>query len=341
MSWKVALTRTVWQVERAFEWLRPRVPPGAGVIEPYLGYSTPDGLVARGRVLVAVKDRTPRERQSRLTNFFQLVARFFTREVAGATVRACEPGVSAVSDEEGYFTLHLPGGLSGGWAQIAAEIGGRPDSRVMLPVRVTDPEAAFGIISDIDDTVMRTGAYSLVLNLWTTLTGNSLTREVFPDAVALMERLHDGRNPVFYVSSSPWNLHDFLVDVFRRAGLVRGPLFLRDLGLGRPSPVSNGHVQHKGTAIDTIFAANPGLPFVLIGDTGQHDAEVYLKAAQRHPGRVRRIILRAPGPGADEDDKRFAEDATALGIDVSIGRDYRSLIRIHSGESAQPDRNAT
>ncbi len=56
---------------------------------------------------------------------------------------------------------------------------------------------------DIDDTMMQTGAYSLARNLWTTFTGSALTRDVFPDAVALMTRLHDGMNPVFYVSSAP------------------------------------------------------------------------------------------------------------------------------------------
>lgn len=193
MSWKILLTRTVWLIESAFDRLRPNVPPEAGVIEPYVGYSTPQGLVARGRVLVSLKGATPKPNQSRLTNARQLLARFFTREVAGVTVTACGSGVTTRSNEEGYFTLNLPAGEhEGGWAEIEAEIGERGESRERLPVRVTGPDAIFGVISDIDDTVMRTGAYSLALNLWTTFTGNSMTREVFEDAVALMLRLHDG-----------------------------------------------------------------------------------------------------------------------------------------------------
>jgi phosphatidate phosphatase APP1 len=342
MFWKAVLSRIAWHIERAFVRFRRSAPSGTGVIEPYVGYSTSEGLVARGRVLVMLRDRHPRPDQSRLINFWHLVMRFMTREVAGATVRACNMESSAVSDEEGYFTLLLPVFPDGcGWTEIAAQLAERSESRVNLPVSVTDPAATFGIISDIDDTIMRTGAYSLALNLWTTFTGNSMTREVFPDAVELIERLHAGRNPVFFVSSSPWNLHDFLVQVFHRADLVRGPLFLRDLGIGKDQFLTRSHGSHKGSAIDTIFSANPRLPFVLIGDTGQHDAEVYLQAAKRHQGRVRRIILRAPGPGADETDKRFATEAAALGIDVSIGRDFSSLIRIHPGETAQPDRIAT
>ncbi len=332
VSWKLALTRTIWRIETAVDRLRPNASADNAVIEPYIGYSTPDGLVARGRVLMSRTGSKPTPGQGRLRNFRQVIARFITREVPGVTIRAYDTGISAISDEEGYFTLHLPNPCDGGMTDIAAEIDGRAASRVDLPVTVTNPAATFGVISDVDDTMMRTGAYSLALNLWTTFTGNSMTREVFPDAVELIARLHVGRNPVFYVSSSPWNLHDFLERVFDRAGLVRGPFFLRDLGIDKDQFITKSHGSHKGSAIDTIFAANPELSFVLIGDTGQHDAEVYFDAAKRHPGRVRRIILRAPGPGADELDKRFALEAARLGIDVSIGRDYRTLKRIIAPE---------
>ena len=114
--------------------------------------------------------------------------------------------------------------------------------------------------------------------------------------MTLLDRLSEGgRNPVFYVSSSPWNLHHFLEAVFDRAGLVPGPMFLRDLGI-TADPAENSHGGHKGAAIDTLMEANPELPFWLLGDTGQHDAEIYLDAARRHPGRVLRVALREPGP---------------------------------------------
>lgn len=342
MSLKANLTRALWQIEDFVERLLPGKSPENAVIEPYLGYSTPNGVVLRGRLHDEVPTAIPREGQGRAKNVGQMLALFATDELPGVRVVLSEADVGAVSDEEGYFTIELPRpATDGGWTEVMAEVEGKPDSQVGLPVLVTRPEANLGIISDIDDTMMDTGAYSLARNLWTTFTGNTLTRHVFPDAVELIGRLHDGRNPVFFVSSSPWNLHGFLAEVFRRAGMVRGPIFLRDLGLGETQLVTNSHGEHKGESIDTILAANPTLPFVLIGDTGQHDAEVYLAAAKRHPDRIRRIILRAPGPGADEADKAFATEAAALGIDVSIGRDYRNLILINPGETAQPDRSAT
>jgi phosphatidate phosphatase APP1 len=328
VTWKIALARTLWHLDRAADRLRPGPPPGAGVIEPYLGYATPDALVARGRVLVTLKGRVPKPGQSRLRNAAHVAARFFTREVAGARVVA-EDGTEAVADDEGYVTLRLPRPAdAAGWVQVRAGLPGQPDSGVEMAVAVPSVDADLGIISDIDDTLMRTGAYSLLRNLWTTLTGNSLTREVFPDAVAFLARLHAGRNPVFYVSSSPWNLHDFLEQVFARAGLVRGPIFLRDLGIGRNRVGGSGHGVHKGAAIDAILAANPGLDFVLVGDTGQHDAEIYAAAVGRHPGRVRRIVLRQAGRRGRDPDLFFARAAAARGVDVSVGADFTDLRRI-------------
>jgi phosphatidate phosphatase APP1 len=192
---------------------------------------------------------------------------------------------------------------------------------------VPKADAAFGVISDIDDTMMETGAYSLWRNIWTSLTGNALTRTVFEDAKQLMSLLQDnGRNPIFFVSSSPWNLHGFLDEIFARAGLPKAPKFLRDYGISDTQFITGTHGDHKGGAIDQIMAANPDLPFTLIGDTGQHDAHVYRDAIERHPGRVQRVILRAPGAGADADDLGYVSQIKDLGVPVLIGPDYTEAI---------------
>src|SRR5690606_32941142 len=151
-------------------------------------------------------------------------------EVAGIQVIA--PGATVESDAEGYVWLELPReGQGAGWHHLEAGILGVPEAQVRFTVVVPPSEARGGIIWDIDDTMIHNGSHSLRRNLWTTFTGSALSRKVYADAVVLMDHLHaHGRNPVFYVSSSPWNLHHFLNKVFSRAGLVPGPMFLRDLG---------------------------------------------------------------------------------------------------------------
>ena len=290
-------------------------------IEPYGGYATREHLIARGRVLAA-RDVEKIEGRSKLANARQMFRLFATHEVADVTVTsgAC----SAVTDAEGYFTLLLPRTDQQGWVDVVVSI---PGHSAICPVLVASDAARWAVISDIDDTMIRTGAWSTVRNLWTSFTGSVASREVFADAVTLIRTLaEDGRNPVYFVSSSPWNFHAFLDEVFARAGLPRAPKFLRDYGFGEDQFITGRHGDHKGSAIDRIAAAHPGLPLVLIGDTGQHDGQIYADAAVRHPGRVARVILRVAGDRIDTADRLQIERLRTLGIPVSADADFRAVL---------------
>ena len=322
MPIKKKLHRLAIRGERLWDRLFPGRTPEAPVLEAYRGYATPDALVLRGRVLSHIRRGEAREGQSRWRNFRQMLLLFFTAEVEGVAVSVGD--ATALSDEEGYVRLEvpIPPGTTG-WTQVNGYIAGDAAS---FPAHIPDPDARHGIISDVDDTMIHTGAHRLILNLWTTFTGSLLTREVFTDSIALMTHLaENGRNPVFYVSSSPWNLHHFLETLFDRVGLPKGPFFLRDLGITEDKFITAGHGAHKGEAIDTILAANPDLPFVLLGDTGQKDAHVYLDAARRHPGRIAGIYLREPGSGPDAVTKAALAEIAALGIDYASAPDFDAV----------------
>lgn len=319
---KRLLHRTALSAERLSDRLFHRTGDGRE-IDPYIGYDSPEGTVLRGRVLSHLHRDDPLEGQSKLANLRDMLELFATDEVADAQVTS--DGVSARTDEEGYFALTLPRRDRAGWLTEYVHVEGRANP-VECPVLVPRPDARFMVISDIDDTMMETGAYSLVRNLVTSFTGNATTRRVFPDSIALMNALSDaGRNPVFYVSSSPWNLHDFLSDVFAHSGLVRGPMFLRDLGLSETKFITEGHGNHKGASIDTILAANPDLPAILLGDTGQHDAQIYRDVIERHPGRIAAVGLRAPGPGMDAADRHDLSALEASRTPTFAGRDFEGL----------------
>ncbi len=330
---KRVLHRAALGAESAAERLFRRGVPDRPVLDAYRGYGVPGGIVLRARVLAALRRTTPEPGQSRWQNLREMASLFLTREVGDVEVVAVASGASARSDEEGYVTLEIAGDFAPGWQQIALQIAGDPTSRVAARALVPDPAARLGVVSDIDDTMMRTGAYSLARNLWTTFTGSHESREVFPDAVALVDHLAaGGRNPVFYVSSSPWNLHAFLLKVFDRAGLLAGPIFLRDYGIGEAQFITAGHGDHKGRAIDLILDANPGLAFVLIGDTGQKDAGIYLDAARRHGGRVAAVILREPPRGADARSRQAMAELEGLGIPVIHEPDFaRAADRLARG----------
>ncbi len=320
---KNLIHRTALRVENRADSLFHRTGRGREV-DPYIGYATEDSLVVRGRVLSMLRHAVPAEGQSKALNFRQMLAMFMTDEVRGATVRCGD--LMTKTDEEGYFTLHLPRDGRVGWSVEYVAVDDLSEV-TPCPVFVPATDAKFMVISDIDDTMLETGAYSLLRNLYTSMTGNAATRRVFPDAISLMNALVDGgKNPVYYVSSSPWNLHDFLADIFENTKLARGPMFLRDLGLSRTKFVTEGHGNHKGQSIDVILAANPSLPAILLGDTGQHDAQIYKDAIARHEGRILAVGLRTPCRGLDDRDRQDILDLKARGVPCFTGPNFDGFV---------------
>jgi phosphatidate phosphatase APP1 len=102
---------------------------------------------------------------------------------------------------------------------------------------------------------------------------------------AFYRALHAGVNPVFYVSKSPWNLFAPIVEYLEVQGLPEGPVILRDLGF-RTSK------NHKSTTIEHILKTYPALKFVLSGDSGEQDPEIYADIVRRFPDRILAIYIR-------------------------------------------------
>lgn len=317
---------TAIRLEKIFDTLRPwRVRNADPIIEPYLGYAARDRLIVRGRVLTSLRRAEPDPGQSRLTNLRQMLGLFLTNEVAGVTVET--QGGRTQTDEEGYFTLELANeDPPTGWTRLALALEGHDVAPVTAEILGHSPHASYAIVSDIDDTILETGAYSIIRNLWTTLTGNALTRNIFPDSVSLLKDLCDGgRNPIFYVSSSPWNLYAFLRGLFDKHEVPRGPIFLRDFGVSETKLIKGTHGDHKGPVIEQLMADLPNLRFILIGDTGQHDADIYCDLANRFEGRVAAILLReARSRRSAKRDGPFSVDA-GRNIPVFVGPTFRDV----------------
>ena len=241
-------------------------------------------------------------------NVVATVKRFASDEVPSARLELrCGPASTIVeTDREGYFDIELPlpplEEFPQSWSARLLSAAGYPSSYVeglgvaQGAVTFSQQRAEFGVISDIDDTVLPSHATQWWRLVWKVLTENATTRLPFPGVSEFYRQLHkgsDGRylNPLYYVSSSPWNLYDLLMEIFSKHGVPPGPLLLKDLGLG---PDSRGFGNHGGKLewICEILDHSPEMRFILIGDSGQRDAWIYHQVVEKYPNRVLAIYIR-------------------------------------------------
>jgi phosphatidate phosphatase APP1 len=300
----------------------------------FRGYGTPQRLYLAGRVLrnrpdVAVLGA------SVLDNLAAALRRLESDELPNVPLRAEYGGESweTTSDGEGYFVFELEPlcavDATQGWHEVLLtwqdpdrEISGAP---VAGQVLVPPPTATFGVISDVDDTILRSHITSVVKMALEMLLKNAYGRATFAGVPSFYRALHAGPtggafNPIFYVSLSPWNYYDLLSQFLEINKIPQGPLLLRDYGLqmlttlGGPSP--------KRKLIQELLETYPALPFVLLGDSGQHDPEIYHEVVRENPGRILAIYIRDVSEGKDgaraEGITVLAEEVAAWGVDMLL-----------------------
>lgn len=277
----------------------------------YRGFGSPRAVWLTGRVLRQNELVSPADEAPFWDNLSASVSRFLTDEVGGITIRIETFGqvFRTVTNNEGYFditidpAIELPTGRAWFPVRYALEgvlqpegyegISGSGTREVIKDgqLMIAPAYSQFGVISDIDDTVLVTGATSFWQTLRLTFLENAFTRLPFAGVAAFYRALQGGAvttlfNPIYFVSSSPWNLYDLLIDFFRIQGIPKGPILLRDLELSASMLSQEGHHLHKMAMIQKVMAINPELKFVLLGDSGQQDPEIYADIIRYNPGRI-------------------------------------------------------
>ena len=292
--------------ELKLELLRALGGPGPLRIECYRGIGRSDRLIMRGRVLV---DRGPTAHESDddfwddLVNMYR---RLHTTEIPGARVRVSASGASVevITDHEGYFEAELRAlgqPFASPMQQVRVELLEHSSDEPVVEhgeAAIRSPDATFLVISDLDDTVVVTGATNLLSMARATFLGSARTRTAFPGAGALYSALVNGlsgsdRNQLLFVSRSPWNLYDLFDQFFDLQGIPAGRvLCLRDWGFSLEGLTRAKTRGFKFGVIERVLALEPELPVILVGDSGQKDPEIYEAIANEFPGRIRGALIR-------------------------------------------------
>lgn len=262
------------------------------MIQNYIGYASPTSIHIKGRIIEnegIIGDHGKRTIKTLLNNF----KRFESDELAGAavTIRLGDHKWELKTDREGYFTLDqawsLDHKVKGNWLLASVEMEG---IKAEADVFLASSEAKYGVITDIDDTILESNVNSLfkLKMLYATFFQAAHQRRPMEGMVELFRKFSEGSNPVFYISHSPWNIYDLLLEFMEIQKLPKGPILLRDYGL---KPVGN-FKDHKLESIRRILRNHPNLPFVMLGDTAGADADFYIELAHEFPQQIRAIYIR-------------------------------------------------
>ncbi len=303
-------------------------------IDAYHGFGNSRRVLVQGRVLRTAGVGKSAVSDSIFRNLVNTYKRMRAYPIPHARLNATigDTRADVVADDEGFFRswidLDSPIAESEPWGRVTLRLANAPEVTAMAKIRLVTGGAAFGIISDIDDTVIQSRVSNLALAARTIMLGNAHTRLPFPGVAALYRALETGgdgnrRNPIYYVSSSPWNIHDLIVEFLELQGIPEGPVCLRDWDVSADALGSSRLKRHKEPIIREIMDATAPLPFILIGDTSQQDPEIYREIVRAYPGRVLAVYIRNvdPHPERSAAIQKLAEEILKDGSSLVLAED--------------------
>ncbi|MFW5725990.1 MAG: App1 family protein, partial [Bacteroidota bacterium] len=277
-------------------------------IEALYAFGSEQKIFFKGRVVESYKQSKPSARKTYLQNLLAALRRYAGSSIPEAKVRVIykDQEKTLESDADGIVECSFEGNHIKNETEdklcfsLVAEEGLKPERERAYTIVIRYPsDHPMGIISDIDDTILISHATRTGKKIWLSVSKNAYTRRPFPGVSSFYKALvRNGENPVFYVSSSDWNLFDMIRDFLNYRKIPPGPLLLKDLHVNLKNiwKSGGGSHQHKLEKIRMLLKLYQGMQFVLIGDSGQHDPELYATIIKENPGRIKAVYIREVRP---------------------------------------------
>lgn len=282
---------------------------GSVRIVPFTGFGNKSMIYVSGLVVAENGISKPSEGASKWSNIKSMIRRYTGNEIENVQVRVAYRSASRVVTTDKYGIYRCSFGHKGSygdiWQKVVVTLEGSlkfGDVRAEGDIMIADNNPQFSIISDVDDTILISYATQKLMKLRLMLLNNAHTRMPFEGVSAFYSALQagawgNGYNPIFYVSNSEWNLYDLLYEFIQFNRIPRGPLLLREMAIRvlRPWKMREVNRNHKIEVIVKLFNMYPDQNFILIGDSGQKDPEIYTEIARLFPGRVPAVYIRDIG----------------------------------------------
>ncbi|BCW56012.1 hypothetical protein StoSoilB19_33860 [Arthrobacter sp. StoSoilB19] len=262
----------------------------------YQGYGSTARVRVLGRVLLTQKPPPGSKAEHAARNGNQNIRgwRAFTGvplQFSDVEITIGDVVTHVTADRGGLIDTEVDVQLSPGWHTAVLRAEGTEPAEALI--QVIAPGVQFGIVSDIDDTVMVTALPRPFLALWNTFVLSERARMATPGMAVLLDRLtiEHPEAPVIYLSTGPWNAAPTLARFLTRNMYPKGALLLTDWGLTQDRWFRSGQ-DHKHRNLERLAQEFPDMRWLLIGDNGQHDEAIYSAFAAENPDKVAAIAIR-------------------------------------------------
>lgn len=191
---------------------------------------------------------------------------------------------------------------------------------VTEPVKIIEGSGV-SLISDVDDTIKRSSISMGAREIFRNTFIRDLGDLVVDGVTEWYNRLHDMGVSIHYCSNSPWQLFPVLASFFQIAGLPPGSIHLKQYS-GMLQGIFEPVAERKKGTLEKILRDFPERRFLLVGDSGEADLEVYTDLAVSNPGRILAVFIRdvtTPEPSGY--------------FDKSVSGDFRKLVRSQTMQS--------
>ncbi len=274
-------------------------------LELYRGYVNDEELVVCGHVFKSWAPDKYRMNRKGIRHAVSIIHMFRIKPIENVEVklkfRNIEVTTKTLSDGYFRFTIPYTEKLESGWHpyEVSCKIhdfGIVDNSELLKPF-----ESKFGVISDIDDTFLVSHSGNFFKKLYVMLLKNINKRKIFKDVVPHYQALSRAgqendsvSNSFFYVSSSEWNLYEFIDSFVRLHELPKAVIKLKKIKTGISDFLftGRGSHDHKFEKIKDIIMFYPKLEYVLLGDDSQKDPYLYERIVKVFPQNIKAIYIR-------------------------------------------------
>lgn len=309
-------------------------------VKVYDGYGHSENIVVYGHVFKKKPHFSAGFlKNGLLTNLWHLLRLFKVKPIAYASVELVfqDQKISSTTAFDGFFKLELvpESHLSAGWHSImvhclddARNIISTGEGKVFVPHL-----SQYAFISDIDDTIIQSFSAKTFKRLYELISRNPAKRRLFDETAKHYSLLANSfvedelPNPFFYVSSSEWNLYEYLGYVFKNHHLPTGIFLLNQIKRWQEL-ATTGKTGHDGKffRIVRILKAFPKQQFVLLGDNSQKDPAIYAKIAALYQEQIVAIYIRNVRPSKVEQTEKLLLPYNKNNIAVCLFKNSKAAI---------------